>query len=550
MAICQKRLQPDLLKVEAKFNNKGDKNVKKRNLLIALMILIACLVLVGCSSSPTSPAPAASSGDKVLKLRLPSSLSSLNPQHTTAIRDTKVWTQIYEGLYGIDESKNGYYKELAKDVKLSDDKKEYTITLRDGVKFHNGEPLKAADVVFTYKRAMKDPRFGYLTAKIKDVAVVNDSTVKVTLSEAYAPILHTFSSLKIMNEKEVASLGAKFGTVPSKAGTGPYFPTEYSVATGVKLQAFDGYWGGAPNIKKVEYRVISDDSAVQVAFHNKELDYLEDVALSNWNTLKEQAGPENNAMIKGNNIHFLAVNYQSPNKKGILANDKVRQAIFYAINKDDINKAMAAGYGAPAVSYMPSEYVPTSPSTGFETYKFNQAKAKELLKEAGYPNGVEIGTIISYPSPTSFNGIIAQVIQSNLADVGIKAEVQIAENAIITPKMYSQNYDLAVFSDSNNFDFNNIRQQVHSESKGMYLVKYKDGKFDWQQIEKLVELGATASDNNERLKHYTELWKIVMNSATIDPLLHRPVAIVWAKGLTIGKPVPTYYKVKDFAWKK
>jgi peptide/nickel transport system substrate-binding protein len=440
--------------------------------------------------------------------------------------------------------------ELAKDVKLSADKKEYTITLRDGVKFHNGEPLKASDVVFTYNRAKKDPRFGYLTAKIKEVSAVNDSTVKITLSEAYAPILHTFYSLKIINEKEVTALGDKFGTVPSKAGTGPYYPTEYNVATGVKLQAFDGYWGGAPNIKKIEYRVISDDAAVQVAFHNKELDYLEDVALSNWNSLKEKAGPENNAMIKGNNIHFVAVNYQSPTNNGVLANDKVRQAIFYAINKDDINKAMAAGHGTPAVTYMPHEYVPTSPETGFETYKFNQAKAKELLKEAGFPNGVEVGTIISYPSPTSFNGIIAQVIQSNLADVGIKANVQIAENAIITPKMYAQNYDLAVFSDSNNFDFNNIRQQVHSESKGMYLVKYKDGKFDWQRIEKLVELGAAAADNNERLKHYTELWKIVMDSATIDPLLHRPVAIVWAKDLNIGKPVPTIYKVKAFSWKK
>ena len=533
-----------------KINKKGDKNVKKRSLVFVLMILIACLALTGCSSGPSNPAPAASGGDKVLKLRLPSSLASLNPQHTTALRDMKVWTQIYEGLYGIDESKNGYYMELAKDVKLSADKKEYTITLRDGVKFHNGEPLKASDVVFTYNRAKKDPRFGYLTAKIKEVSAVNDSTVKITLTEAYAPILHTFYSLKIINEKEVTSLGDKFGTVPSKAGTGPYFPTEYNVATGVKLQAFDGYWGGAPNIKKIEYRVISDDAAVQVAFHNKELDYLEDVALSNWNSLKEKAGPENNAMIKGNNIHFVAVNYQSPTNNGVLANDKVRQAIFYAINKDDINKAMAAGHGTPAVTYMPHEYVPTSPETGFETYKFNQAKAKELLKEAGFPNGVEVGTIISYPSPTSFNGIIAQVIQSNLADVGIKANVQIAENAIITPKMYAQNYDLAVFSDSNNFDFNNIRQQVHSESKGMYLVKYKDGKFDWQRIEKLVELGAAASDNNERLKHYTELWKIVMDSATIDPLLHRPVAIVWAKDLNIGKPVPTIYKVKAFSWKK
>ena len=349
--------------------------MKKRSVVIVLMILIACLALSGCSSGPSSQAPAASTNDKVLKLRLPSSLASLNPQHTTALRDMKVWTQMYEGLYGIDESKNGYYQELAKDVKLSDDKKVYTIALRDGVKFQNGEPLKASDVVFTYKRAMKDPRFGYLTAKIKDVTAVNDATVQITLSEAYAPILHTFYSLKIMNEKEVTSLGDKFGTVPSKAGTGPYYPTEYNVATGVKLQAFDGYWGGAPNIKKVEYRVISDDAAVQVAFHNKELDYLEDVALSNWNTLKEQAGPENNAMIKGNNIHFLAVNYQSPNNKGVLANDKVRQAIFYAINKDDVNKAMAAGYGTPAVTYMPHEYVPTSPETGFETYKFKPGKS-------------------------------------------------------------------------------------------------------------------------------------------------------------------------------
>lgn len=524
--------------------------MKKRDYVIVLMILMVGLLLSGCSSAPKSSAPAASGNEKVLKLRLPSSLASLNPQHTTALRDMKVWTQIYEGLYGIDESKNGYYQELAKDVKLSADKKVYTITLRDGVKFQNGEPLKASDVVFTYMRAKKDPRFGYLTAKIKDVTAVNDSTVNITLSEAYAPILHTFYSLKIMNEKEVTSLGDKFGTVPSKAGTGPYYPTEYNVATGVKLQAFENYWGGAPNIKKVEYRVISDEATVQVSFHNKELDYLEDVALSNWNALKEQVGPENHAMIKGNNIHFLAVNYQSPTNNSVLANDKVRQAIFYAINKDDINKAMAAGHGTPAVSYMPHEYVPTSPETGFETYKFNIAKAKELLKEAGYPNGVDVGTIISYPSPTSFNGIIAQVIQSNLAEAGIKAGVQVAVNSIITPKMYAQNYDLAVFSDSNNFDFNNIRQQVHSESKGMYLVKYKDGKFDWQRIEKLVELGAAASDNNERLKNYTELWKIVMNSATIHPLIHRPVAIVWAKDLNIGKPVPTIYKVKAFSWKK
>ena len=83
----------------------------------------------------------------------------------------------------------------------------------------------------------------------------------------------------------------------------------------------------------------------------------------------------------------------------------------------------------------------------------------------------------------------------------------------------------------------------------MYVIDYRlDGKFDYERIEYLVEAGAAVADLDERMTYYNELWKIIMDTATILPLINRPVAMVWAEDLDIGDPVPTYYKIKNFSW--
>jgi len=310
--------------------------MKRRAIAIVAVLLALCLGV--------------SAADKPVKFRLIASLASLDWEQTTNTRDMKVWHQMYEGLYGMDEAKNGYYQELAKKVDVSKDQKVYTIALQDGVKFQNGDPLKASDVVFSYKRAMKNPRFKYLTSMIVDVQAVNAGTVKIILDKPYSPIGHTFFCIKILCEKEVTAQGAKFGTIPNKAGTGAYYATEYNVASGLKLKAFEGYWRGAPAIKDVEYVVISDETAAVIAYENGELDYFEDVPLSAWKDVSAFAG-ENSKLIKGNNIMFMAINYLSPKKA--LADLKVRQAIFYAINKKDINLAVCDGYASRRRSTCP-----------------------------------------------------------------------------------------------------------------------------------------------------------------------------------------------------
>jgi peptide/nickel transport system substrate-binding protein len=195
---------------------------------------------------------------------------------------------------------------------------------------------------------------------------------------------------------------------------------------------------------------------------------------------------------------------------------------------------------------MPSEYVPTSPVSGFQTYPYNPGLAKKLLAEAGHPNGLDVGTIMTYGTSTSNNAKMAQVLQANLANVGINAAVKVMESSFVTPKLYAQDYDICIFADSMNYDFNNIRQQVHSESKGMYVVKYQGGPFDWRQMEKLIDLGASTGDTAKRRGYYTQLWSMVMDTATILPCLHRPVGLVWSRNLAIGQPVPTYYKIRTF----
>ena len=189
-------------------------------------------------------------------------------------------------------------------------------------------------------------------------------------------------------------------------------------------------------------------------------------------------------------------------------------------------------------------------------------KVKSLLKEAGFTDadiaaGINIGTILTYGEQTADKGKAQIVIQDNLKACGLIAEVECAEAANVTPRMYAQNYDIAIFADSGNYDYNNIRQQVHSESTGLYIVDYaakgasaagKTSPFNWQRLEELVDLGVATADTAARYDIYTELWSIVMDTKTILPLYHQATGIAWSDRINVETITPTYYHLVDFSW--
>ena len=326
--------------------------MKHRIRKMLTMVCIFCMIsalFTGCGQGSGE-----SSGSESLTVRLQQPLQSTDWQATTNAEGMKItWVQIFEGLYGIDEANGGYYNLLAKDIKVSDDGLTYTITLQDAT-FQNGDALTADDVVFSYNEAMKNSRFNYVTSMIDKVEAKDEKTVIMTLDYPYSAISHTFWSIKIYSQREfeeVKASGAEFGTAPHTAGTGPYIVTEYDVSSGIKLKAYEDYWQGAPAVKDVEYRLITEDSAAVIAYENGELDYFQNVPLSDWENVEKSANG-NSELVKANDILFMAVNYQSPTNNNILGNEKVREAIFYAVNKDNVIKAATNNYGIAAYEYM------------------------------------------------------------------------------------------------------------------------------------------------------------------------------------------------------
>lgn len=529
---------------------------------LSALLLIATLAFALCTGCGGHSGKEGSGDDHTLYLRLSSPLQSTDWQQTSNLDGNKITNvQLFEGFYGMDESSGGYCNLLAKDIETSEDGLVYTIELVDAT-FQNGDPLTADDAAFSYKLAMKNSKYGYVTSMIDKVEAKDEKTVVITLKYPYSAIAHTFFTIKVISQREyeeITESGETFGTSPHKAGTGPYYVTEYDVSAGVKLEAYENYWQGAPAIKKVEYRVITDDAAAVIAFENGEIDYLTDAPLSEWKNIEKAAG-KNSELVKANDIQFFAINYKSKSNNSILANDKVREAIFYAINKESIVKSSTNGLGTVAYEYMLPEYVPTSPKVtdkGFSTFDYDEKACKNALLDAGFTEedikkGISVGTILTYPSDNSPKGKAAVVIQDCLKKNGMIAEVEIREAAACSNDLYGQNYDMCIFSDNGNYDYNNIRQQLHSESVGLAVVNYKDdkGTFDWKYMEDLIDQGVATDTTAERVKIYTKLWKYAMDTKTILPLYHSAVGIAWSDRISIDKINPTYYHLTDFSWAK
>lgn len=530
-------------------------------LLTAVMLLGA---LAGCggpaNNSGGGNGDGGSGGDNTsrsLKIRKVNSLASTDYDVVTYTEDMSILSDnVFQGLYGMDEAGGGYCKLLAKDVAISEDGITYTITLVDAT-FQNGDTVKASDVKFSYDRAMATERFNYVTDMIDSVEVQDDKTVVFTLKYPYSAIDHTFFSIKITSEREITEAGASYGTTAHTAATGPYAISKYDPAGGLTLTAYDGYWEGAPAIKTVEYVLITEDSAAVIAYENGEIDFMNNAPTSDWDALVS-ASDGNNTVLKGNSIRTLYINYQSTTNNSILANDLVRQAICYAVDKDAINTVATSGLGTPSDEYILSDYVATAPEAkDFETYSYNPEKAKELLLQAGYTEadlaaGVSVGTLTTYGPATGEKAKAAQVVQANLKAVGLLCEIDVADSNINVPKLKAHDFDLGIYGDSGNYDFNNIRQQVLVDG-GYCIVDLtgNPGGLEYSKVESLLADGIAETDIAARKAIYTELWSMVADTATMLPYMNMPVAVVWSSALNPGDGAqsPTYYHLNTFSWK-
>lgn len=306
-----------------------------KKIIVLLLALCIAGAFAGCkngSSSGDGGGKASDREDVVISLK--SDPKTFDPVSTSTSSANTVMFQIYDSLIHMNEEFE-VEPRLAESYKVSDDEKTYTFKLAEGVKFHNGEALKASDVVYSIKRAQKSPYTSAYVDSVDYAEVVDDNTVAVHLTDVDASFLEKIQIIMIVNEKTVKEAGKSYADHP--VGTGPYKFVSYKAGVEVKLTRFDDYYRGAARIKDVDYQIITDDNTATVNLRTGDVDAGSFARASYDEVMNEPALTV--ADWSANSLYYFAVN----NEVAPFNDPIVRQAINYAIDREYIAEVETNG---------------------------------------------------------------------------------------------------------------------------------------------------------------------------------------------------------------
>jgi peptide/nickel transport system substrate-binding protein len=470
----------------------------------------------------------------ILKVGLQADPTSLDPQKTSLTALFHVTEHIYSLLVRLKPDLT-VEPDLAEKWDISADGKTYTFTLRKGVKFHSGRGLVASDVKYSFERlidkATASPNASLLSS-METVNAPDDSTVAITLKQADASFLTNLTSpaAVIINKDAVAANGDLTKTAD---GTGPFKFKEYVPNTRVVLERNPDYWEtGKPYVDGIEMTIASEDTARTAAVRTGTVDFIEYAPLKDIPSLKSDsslvlAGDQNT------NIRFIGLNVT----RKPFSDLRVRQAIAAVVDRESVLGPAVFGFGTPTLEIFPPGYWA---GLGTKPGPADVAKAKQLLAEAGYPDGFST-TILSW-SQYSFLSNAAVVVQDQLKQIGITADVNLEENAAFIKDYLDNNFDLTVSGTSAYVDPNDIYLRNFGTGQPSNAVRYSNPAAD-----DLIAQGVATTDQAARKQIYQKLQQLLLDEV---PWVNLYIANqfeamkTYVKGYT-HIPTGTNYTLKD-----
>lgn len=362
-------------------------------------------------------APAKPEGELIVSLStFPNSIYTPNAAERNA---DNVASQIFEGLTWIDDEGN-VVPALAESWEISEDGTEYTFKLRQGVKFHNGEDFDAQDVVTSWE-AGTDPinAYSYDVARTTSVEVIDDYTVKLT-SEAPDPLFLRFvaGSWAMIPTDYFNEVGLE-GIEANPVGTGPFKFVEWVQGDRIVLEAFEDYWDeGLPKLAKVTFRPIPEEATRIAAVQTGEIHIANRLPAEEAQRLLGAPGVTI-VRYPVDRVFYIAFNNLTSGVGTPIENQLVRQAMNYAVDRQAIIDALFNGYADLAVGFTTANNLGYDDS--LKPYPYDPDKARELLAEAGYPDGFEIGFACPTGAYTNFEQV-CEAVGGYLNEVGITFE--------------------------------------------------------------------------------------------------------------------------------
>lgn len=473
-----------------------------------------------------------------LNLVLSSQGATLDPHNSGQTVDIQVEKQIYDGLVAADEQTNVSGR-VAESWDVSGDGKTYTFKIRQGITFHNGEALTIDDVVWSWNRALGCAQMNNYVSSVDSVEAKDATTFVMHMKEPCSAFLLYASMVAILDQSTVEAQGESFGATAVDAGCGPYMLTEYDISSKIVLKAYDKYYLGPASIKDVTFNVVTDSASALIALQTGKVDFYT-VPAANWEEVKA-GGQFETSEYATNNIRYLALNPIHPDSP--LYNKKVRQAIAYALNKEEIILMAVEGLGVEAEHIQQVGSYLGAVETSWN-YTFDVAKAKQLMTEAGYPNGCDIG-VIQCVSATY--AAAAQVIQDQLKAIGIKCEILQGKASTMLVDWRAGNYDAICNGHGPVFTYDFYRKYNNYTLETCFMKYDKNPDIDEVYVLDMFVKGSAETDPVKMNAIYKELEEYLMDAATWIPLWHGVTPFAWNKALN---PVlySTYFYLYDWSW--
>lgn len=415
------------------------------------------------------------------------------------------YANIFEGLTRIGPD-GAVQPGLAESWEISDDGKVYTFKLRTGVKFHDGADFSADDVKFSIDRAMAEDSVNpqkVLYSAIEKVEVVDPATVVVTLKHPQGAFLWNMG----WGEAAIVSPASADGNKEKPIGTGPFKFENWAKGSSITLVKNPDYWGEEVALDKAEFRIIPDAAAAIPALLSGDVHAFSNMPAGD--ALPQiESDPRFKVVIgstEGETV--LAIN----NKKEPFDKLEVRQAIAHALNRDEIIAGTFSGLGVPIGSHFAPHHPAYVDLTG--TYPYDPNRAKELLAEAGLPDGFSATLKLPPPSYAREGG---EIIASELRQVGINLEIIPLEWADWLEQVFKgKDYDLSIVS--------------HVEPNDIEIYSRPDYYFQYQNPEfnAVMEELEVTTDEAKRNELYGKAQRILAEDAAVGFLFQMPKVGVW-----------------------
>ena len=493
----------------------------RRAAALALLIGLA-LVVRGPGGAPRAASAAGPEGTVTWALHVTLASRWLDPAETEALATP------FMVLYAIHDAlvkpmpAGPTTSSLAESWSASKDGRTYEFVLRKGARFHNGEPVTAEDVKFSFERyrgisakALKD--------RVASVDVVDAGHVRFRLKQPWGDFMTFYGTTAsgagwIVPRKYVEKVGDD-GFKKAPVGAGPYKVASFQPGVELVLEAFEGYWRKTPHVKRLVMRSMPEEATRLAALKNGEVDLAYLFSGPTADELKRTAG-----------LRLVPVLLEAPfwldmpeqwNPKSPWANIKVRRAASLAIDRKAVSQAETLGFSRPTGSIIPRTFEFALP---IEPPAFDPTRAKQLLAEAGYPNGFDAGDFT--PFPPYFT--MGEAILGQLQAVGIRSRLRTMERAAFLTAWHEKKLKGLILGISGAKGNAATRIEAYAAKGGIYVVG------SVPEIDDLFQRQARELETKKREALLHQIQKIMD-----ERVLHVPIydlAFLWGVGPRVGEP--------------